>query len=432
MELNDMILVSVDDHIVEPGDMFQQHMTAKELETAPKLIKSPEGVEYWTFEDKVLPNIGLNAVVGRVPEEYGCEPTSFDHMRKGCWDVRARVDDMNANGMLGSLCFGTFPGFEGSLFIGAKDKANANRIIQAYNDWHIDEWCGSYPGRFIPTAILPLWDPALMVEEIKRVKAKGCHNISFSDNPAAKGLPSIHNECWEPFWQACVEYDMTISCHIGSGNQPVHPSMESPIEVWTMVFPLAIAISAADWLHLDALKRYPDLRIALSEGGIGWVPYLLERSEYVHEQHKAWTRSDFGMLSGRELFLKHFHLCFIEDIFGMKLLDELDIDKVMYECDYPHSDTQWPNAPDRLLQTMSHLSDEVIDKITHLNAMRTYNYDPFSVLPREQCTVGALRAQAEHVDLTPLSFGNSQLLGDTSRPVTSGDIAKLFTDPAAA
>lgn len=432
MRLDDMILVSVDDHIVEPGDMFNQHMTKAQLEKAPKLIKSDKGVEYWTFEDKVLPNIGLNAVAGRVPEEYGCEPTSFSQMRKGCFDVHARIDDMNVNGLLGSLCFGTFPGFEGSLFLGAKDKANAYTIIQAYNDWHIDEWCGAYPGRFIPTAILPLWDTDLIVKEIRRVKEKGCHNISFSDNPSARGLPSIHSAYWEPFWKACSEYDMTISCHIGSGNQPPHPSMESPIEVWTMVFPMAIAIGAADWLHLAALKRYPNLKIALSEGGIGWVPYLLERSEYVNERHGAWTRSNFGDLSPRELFNRHFHLCFIEDIFGMEVLDKLDIDKIMYECDYPHSDSQWPKAPERLFQSIRHLSDDQINKITHLNAMKAYNYDPFVHIPKEQCTVGALRSQAADVDITPLSFGNSQLVGDLSRPVTSGDIAKLFTDPGSA
>ncbi len=426
MDLNEMILVSVDDHIVEPPELFDNHLTAAQKEKAPRLIKE-NGIEFWAFEDKKLPNIGLNAVVGRVPEEFGCEPTSFDHMRRGTYNVHARVDDMNANGMLGSLCFGSFVGFEGSLFIDAKDKGNAYTVIQAYNDWHIDEWCGAQPGRFIPLAILPMWDAELMAKEIKRVKQKGCHSVSFIDNPAMKGLPSLHNDSWEPFWKACADNEMTICCHIGSGNQPQHPSMESPIEVWTMCFPLAIALGAADWLHLPALQRYPNLKVALSEGGIGWIPYFLERAEYVNEQHHAWTRSDFGGHHPRDIFRDHFYTCFIDDKFGLKNRHEVGVDTIMYECDYPHSDCLWPYSPERLMSTLGGIADDEINKMTHLNAMQAFQYDPFSILGRDNCTVGALRAQAVDVDTTPTSYGGNRPLGDDmSKPVTSGDVMKLF------
>ena len=426
MELNDMILVSVDDHVVEPPDIFKNHLTSEQLAKAPKLVKESDTVEYWSYEGKKLPNIGLNAVVGRVPEEYGCEPTTYEHMRKGCYDVDARVADMNANGILGSLCFGSFVGMDGSLFLASQDKANAFTLIQAYNDWHIDEWCGAHPGRFIPLAILPCWDPNLMAEEISRVKKKGCNSVVISDNPATKGLPSIHSNYWEPFWKACSENEMVINVHIGTGNQPQHPSMESPIEVWTICMPIAIALSAADWLHLSALHRYPNLKISLSEGGIGWVPYFLERVKYTNEQHHAWTRSDFNGKDPIELFRKHFMNCFIDDKFGLQCLDLIGEDTVQFEVDYPHSDCQWPRAPEVLFEGLGGLTDEQINKITHLNAMKTFQYDPFSVFGKENCTVGALRALATDVDTTPLRFGNTQTCGDINRPVTSGDIVKLF------
>ena len=430
MKMEDMILVSVDDHIVEPPDLFQNHMTSEQLANAPKLV-SQGGIEFWVYEDKTLPSIGLNAVAGRVPEEYGCEPTAFAQMRKGCYDVDARIDDMNINGILGSLCFGSFVGFAGELFISAKDKANALTIIQAYNDWHIDEWCGAHPGRFIPMAILPLWDAELAAAEIKRVKQKGCNTVSFIDNPSTKGLPSLHGDFWEPFWKACSENEMAICCHIGSGNQPPHPSMESPFEVWTATFPMAIALGAADWIHLSALQRYPNLKVALSEGGIGWIPYLMERADYVNTRHKAWTRSDFGAEKPSDIFRKHFYTCFIDDKYGLQNLQNLELDKVMYEADYPHSDCPWPNAPEQLFESLKHLDDDQINKITHLNAMKLFQYDPFSVLDRDQCTVGALRDKARNVDVTPLSFGERPI-GDITRPVTSADIAELFAKGLAA
>src|SRR5690606_19898502 len=132
-------------------------------------------------------NVGLNAVVGRPKEEYGTEPMNIDQMRKGTWDAAAHIDDMNVSGMLTSVCFPTFAGFDGSWFWKAKDKENAERVIAAYNDWHIDEWCGPYKGRYIPTAILPLWDIPTAIRELQRVIKKGCRSVSFPSNPLNQG-----------------------------------------------------------------------------------------------------------------------------------------------------------------------------------------------------------------------------------------------------
>ena len=115
MNMNEMILVSVDDHFVEPPDMFDAHIPAAYKDKAPKIIHE-KGTDFWIYEGRKLPNIGLNAVVGRPPEEYGVEPAAYDQMRKGSWNAKARVDDMNVNGVLGSLGFPTFPGFAGMLF----------------------------------------------------------------------------------------------------------------------------------------------------------------------------------------------------------------------------------------------------------------------------------------------------------------------------
>src|SRR3546814_16134315 len=99
---------------------------------------------------------------------------------------------MNANGILASLNFPSVVKFDGELFHQFENKQNALTLLQAYNDWHIDEWCGSHPGRNIPLALIPYWDINATIAELKRVSAKGCHAITFSDNPSLKGQPSIH------------------------------------------------------------------------------------------------------------------------------------------------------------------------------------------------------------------------------------------------
>src|SRR5438132_14330911 len=108
MQLEDMILVSVDDHVVEPRDMFDNHLPAKWKDQAPKSVKKPDGTDVWVYEDAEIPNIGLNAVAGRPPEEYNFNPTAYDDVRAGCYDVKERVKDMDRNGVLASAgcpCF---------------------------------------------------------------------------------------------------------------------------------------------------------------------------------------------------------------------------------------------------------------------------------------------------------------------------------------
>ncbi|PKP95049.1 MAG: amidohydrolase [Alphaproteobacteria bacterium HGW-Alphaproteobacteria-16] len=432
MKVEDLVIVSVDDHIVEPPTMYDQHLGVQHKAIKPELRKDANGADYWLYEGKRTGSIGLNAVVGRMKEEYGCEPISFEQMRKGAWDIDSRIEDMNANGILASLNFPSVVRFDGALFHDFDNKANALTLLRAYNDWHIDEWCGSHPGRNIPMGLVPYWDIQATVAEIERIAKKGCHAITFSDNPSMKNQPSIHNEHWEPLWKACADHDIVINIHIGSGAQAPHASMESPIDAWITTMPISIVNSAADWLHLKALQRYP-LKVSLSEGGIGWIPYFLERADFVHEHHKAWTHADFGKKKPSEVFREHFLTCFIDDAFGLENLDKIGEDNVAYECDYPHSDTVWPESADRLLDTLGDISATAVEKITHGNALRLFNFDAFGMMGgRENCTVGALRKRAEHIDTAPKSYGGPAPLaeGEVARRVTSGDITKMFMDVA--
>ena len=183
MNLDDMIFISVDDHLVEPPNMFEGRLAAKYADVAPRVEHTPDGNDVWTFNGAVIPNIGLNAVAGRPKEEYGVNPTAFDEIRPGCYDIHERIKDMSAGGVLATLNFPSFPGFAGRLFASCEDKELALAVVQAYNDWHIDEWAGAYPGRVIPMAQPVLWDPELCAQEIRRMAAKGCHAMTFAENP---------------------------------------------------------------------------------------------------------------------------------------------------------------------------------------------------------------------------------------------------------
>jgi len=424
MHLEDMVLVSVDDHVVEPPDLFEGRLSAKHADVAPKLVRKDSGIDVWQFMGAELPNIGLNAVAGRPPEEYGMEPTSLAQLREGNYDVDRRIDDMNAAGILGSMCFASMTGFCGELFGRQPDKELARVMIEAYNDWHIDTWCGSHPGRFIPLALPMLWDPKLMADEIRRVSRKGCHAIAFADNPTGLGYPSLHNDYWEPVWQAASEEGTVIAIHIGSGTGMKLQDVQAPVEIMITSSPISLFGCAAELVFSKFLRKFPGLKIALSEGGIGWVPYFLDRADYVYDHHRYWTHQDFGKQRPSDVFREHIITCFIDDPCGVKNRDLVGIDTITWESDYPHSDTTWPRAPETLAKSLVGVSDADVRKITHENAMRHFRYDPFAHIAKEKCTVGALRAQAKHVDLSLKSAGGAPPAPENASFVTIGHIMK--------
>jgi predicted TIM-barrel fold metal-dependent hydrolase len=394
VDVEDLIMVSVDDHVVEPAHLFEGRLPAKYRDLAPRFITRQDGTNAWVYEGAEISNVALNAVAGRPPEEYGIEPTALDELRPGTYDIHERVKDMDANGQLGSLCFPSFPQFCGQLFARTEDKDVALAMVQAYNDWHIDEWCGTYPGRFIPCALPAIWDAETLAGEVRRTAAKGCHAITFSENPSKLGWPSLHSDYWDPFWTACSDEQVVVCMHIGSSSQITVTAPDAPFDVILTLTPMNIVQAATDLVWSQVLRKFPDLKFALSEGGIGWIPYFLERIDYNYQKHRAWTGQDFGDRLPSEVFNEHIITCFIDDRFGLASRAFLEMDNVCWECDYPHSDSTWPTSPENFVKQMADADRHDIDRVSHLNAMRLFSYDPFSRIPKGEATVGALRSRA--------------------------------------
>ncbi|MFM8302873.1 MAG: amidohydrolase family protein, partial [Actinomycetota bacterium] len=320
-------------------------------------------------------------------------------MRPGCYDVHERVRDMSAGGQLAGLNFPNWPGFTGQVLNSGPDPEINLVMVQAYNDWHVDEWCGAHPGRFIPCGILPYFDIEASAAEIRRLAGKGCHAVTFSENPSAIGAPSIHSGDWDPVFAACVETGTVLCCHVGSSSKGATTTADAPAAVPMSLSPSMSIYTLGDLLWADFWTRFPELRFSLTEGDIGWIPYFLQRAEHTLRRHNAWMRAERPQgLSPTELFHERILCCFIDDAVGVRLLDLFNVDNVCWENDYPHSDSSWPDSPERLEVLFAGLDDATIDKITHENALRHFRFDPFAVRPKEQCTVAALRAEVGDVD----------------------------------
>jgi predicted TIM-barrel fold metal-dependent hydrolase len=403
MRVEDMVLVSIDDHVVEPADTFERHLPARHRDRAPTIVRGDDGVERWVYLGTATGSFGLNAVASWPPEEWGLDPVGFADMRPGAYDVDQRVRDMDANGVLASMCFPSFPGFNGMNLArsGATEPELTAAVVSAYNDWHIHEWSGSHPGRFIPLAILPLWDADLMVDEIHRVAAEGCTAVSLPETPYGVGLPTFFTDYWDPVFTALCDNDIAICMHIGGSFGLITMPDGVPIDHMIMLAPQLSALTANDLIVGGVFRRFPDLKVALSEGGIGWIPFYLDRLDRHVDNHR-WTGLDIGGdgMSPTELFRRNFLGCFITDPSSLRLLDRIGEDVVAWECDYPHSDSTWPHSPEVLLGELdgAGISDAQVDKITWANASRFFRFDPFASVPRERASVGALRVSGADVD----------------------------------
>jgi predicted TIM-barrel fold metal-dependent hydrolase len=388
-ELNLDWLISVDDHIIEPPNVWVDRVAADKRERAPHIERDGKS-EFWVYDGKRLPTSGLSAVAGKSKEEFSPEPVTYQEMRPGCYDPVERAKDMDRAGILSSLCFPSLPRFCGQLFMEAADREFGFECLQAYNDWVIDEWCAAAPGRFIPLMLIPMWDPPLAAKEMERCAAKGFTAFAFSENPEPLGLPTIHdtNRYWDPVMSAASYLGLVACMHVGSSSTLPAISKDAPFMANLAWGASRTSGTMLAWLFSGMFTRFPNLKIALSEGEIGWIPYFLERAEQVLDKQRFWvqrgvqfqghatTDVDLDTINIRALFRDHVFGCFIDDAHGIASIETIGEDNVMCETDYPHSDSTWPDSIQVVKKRIGHLTPELQYKLLRGNAERLYRFTP--------------------------------------------------------
>ena len=391
-------VISVDDHVVEPPNVWFDRLSKKDREIGPRVVqdtcetiidehrqraqykKGGPGpvVDWWLYEDLVKSVPQVVACAGFKPEEFTLAPIPYSEMRRGCWDPVARLEDMDTNRTERSLCFPFITRFAGQMFNEAKDKELALRCVKAYNDWMIDEWCGDSGGRLIPLQIIPLWDPVAAGEEIRRNAARGCRAVTFTEMPHNLGLPSIHDPSryWDPFFAACQETGTVVCMHIGSGTKMVEASPHAPHLVDVALTFTNAQQSMVEWLLSGQLVRFPTLKLAYSESQIGWMPFVLERIDKAWEHSRFWSgdsklvdRPPSTFIDGRVWG------CFFDDDTGIANRGSIGIKQIVFEVDYPHQDTTWPHTTKIVERMAEQVTPEELNMIVRTNALDMLGID---------------------------------------------------------
>jgi predicted TIM-barrel fold metal-dependent hydrolase len=357
--------VSVDDHIIEPPHLWQERLPRKYRSIGPRVVEIEDGSEAWVFEDRVVQTVRGNT---RTKPGFDDDPLGiarFSEMRPGCYDPRARLEDMDEDGIWAQVNFPDFARFSGHRFIDCKDSELAALCIEAYNDFVIDEWCATDPDRLVPLGVLPFWDVERSVTEARRLAARGFRAIAFSENPTVLGLPSVYTDHWEPLWRTIGEAGMVVCLHVGSSSRMLKSSEDAP---YCSVLPYVggnSMMACTDWLFSGILDRHPGIRVTFSEGGAGWVPYLLEQAEHTFDTYRTTLPA---RRPPREVFAEHMYVCFLRDGAALAALDSIGEDKIMWESDYPHDSTTFPNSTEQLEAMMRDIPDAIALKIIEANA----------------------------------------------------------------
>ncbi|RLU78123.1 amidohydrolase [Streptomyces griseocarneus] len=386
-------IISVDDHTVEPPHVWRNRLPAKFHDVGPRVVRAPVRqmtftggrftpvmgahgdpgpvADWWIYEDLHRPLTRLDTAVGYSREDVKLEGITYEKMRPGSYSVPERLADMDRNHVQSALCFPTFPRFCGQTFAEAADRGLALLCVRAYNDWMVEEWCGpDARGRLIPLGIVPLWDAEEAATEVYRNAARGVRAVCFSEIPPHLGLPSVHSDAWDPFLRACAETGTVVAMHIGSSSRMPSTSDDAPPAVGSALTFANCCFSMVDWLLSGAFDRFPELRVMYAEGQIGWIPYILERADTIWTHNRGWGGvADKVLRPPSELFAAHVHGCFFDDPFGLRNLDAIGVGNVLYETDYPHSDSTWPHSREVAEEQMAHLSPDVVERVVRGNAI---------------------------------------------------------------
>ena len=393
-------MISVDDHIVEPPNLWQDRLPRKYREIGPRVERQrldngrqllsgkqavdasdAKDVDVWRYEDLAWPMTRAYAHSG-YPDSDGFEGITYDEMMPAAYQQAARLKVLDENHTEASLMFPTFPRFCGQTFNEAKDKDLALLCVQAYNDFMIDEWCaGDGYGRLIPLTLIPLWDVDLAAAEVARTAAKGSHAICFTEQPVALGLPSIHSGYWEPLWAVCDETETVVNIHIGSSSKLPTTSEDAPIEVLLSVNTINSVKALCDWVLSGVLERHKGLRVALSEGQVGWIPYFAQRMDQLWEANMYNEPQSWLPRRPSEYIRERFYGCIFDDPVGLRNRDLVGMSQIMIETDFPHGDSTYPNSKALVEKIVAEaqLNDHETWQLVRGNAIECYGLQRFGI-----------------------------------------------------
>jgi predicted TIM-barrel fold metal-dependent hydrolase len=353
-------LVSADDHMdlhVMPPDLWQQRLPVALRERGPRVVECDDG-PYWVIDGRRVGPSGRKGAGYIRSETHGFRPGTPEQ----------RLEDMDRDGVLAHIVYSptTTQG-------GIEDSELRAACMHAYNDWAA-EFHRVDPNRLVLLADIPSHEPRAAADELERAAKLGLRGAIVHQ---FQGADPIFEDSWQPFWDVAQAYGLPISVHLGPGTHSLSPQPGSwRMPAFVAVVPMQLDEVLAGMIFSGILEQRPDVKFVLAEGGLGWIPYALERLD--HEHHKYYDKIGDHRLSmlPSEIFARQIYVTYEDEKIGVELIPRIGVKNVMWASDYPHGDSTWPHSRKAIAGSpLSELGAEAVRRIVCDNAAEIYGID---------------------------------------------------------
>ena len=359
-----------------PPDLFVSEAPQALKDRMPYVADSPDGPRWvakngagFGLKNMVGPSgapfvPGQNYRVDKMAETGLFEDGKKDVRRVS--DPHLRIKDMDRDGVDAEVIYG---------ILGAASRLNdheaSNAMLRIYNDW-LKDFCSHYPDREIGLACLPYGDIDAAIAEIHRVAKLGLRGLELS---CSWDMEPMWSPIWEPLWKAVNDVQLPLHFHTFPATPPglrekySKPTQRAALFTGVSAFQMNLINILAALMGTNVFERYPNLRIAFGESGIGWIPYALDRMDFEWEDRFR----DLGLkMKPSEYWRRQCRATFQFDRIGTKLIDEMGAETLMWGSDYPHPDGIWPESTKYIEEQFAGLPAETVHKITCENAGKFY------------------------------------------------------------
>jgi predicted TIM-barrel fold metal-dependent hydrolase len=386
-------IVSADAHILEPKNIWETWLPAKYHDKAPQLVKDVDGGDAWLHAGAAEPDpIGLVSTPGMAWDEFRWTGVTYEQARAGCYDGAERLADMTLDGVDAEILFA--PQRTIGHFLGDDDDDFVLAGVDAYNNFLFEEFCAPDPDRLVGMAQIPSLGTDVAVDSLLKAAARGFKGVVISNWPG--GGESVGPED-EPFWAAAVETGLPVCIHINlnsrsSRQRQREASAQAARSGGSILYggqrPNANAKAVAglggvfatvpstigQLIFTGVAERHPELKIALIETGIGWIPHLLEQMDDRYWRNRSWGEIPISEPPSFYWY-RNFSATFITDRNGIENRHGVGIDNIMWSTDYPHHGNDWPHSRKSINDMMGHIPTAERHQIVAGNAVRLFGLD---------------------------------------------------------
>jgi len=382
----DYRIISTDGHTIEPPHMWETYLPARFHDRMPRLVKDPKGGDAWELIPGAPP-MPLGLVTSAGPwgkryEELEWYGSTYDSVRPGAFDGKARLEDQDIDGLQAEVLYPSQRTM--GTFMGQPDDDYHLAGIGAYNQWMHDEFMAVDPARLIGLYQMPAIDIDTAVAKLREAKSLGFRGVILAAYPS--GNPKLSDDD-DPFWAAAEEEGVPIHVHVGlnqaglrqqgkereaRGEQAVPQFLSKLPDLQGMGGAVAGASGfVSEWIYSGMFDRFPGLQIVAAETGAGWVPNLLEHMDDHWWRNRTWTDSQLELLPS-EYFRRNWLTTFIREPFAVAVRHWIGVDNMMWSTDYPHHRHDWPYSRRVIEESMGGVSEDEKHAMICGNAMELY------------------------------------------------------------